>query len=216
MSSMLRGIQPTKLELIRLRRSIDISRRIYKILEDKKEVLLRKLTESVKEARKVREKISGNLLESYRPLVKAYMDMGVTKMDAIALSTPTSVEVDVKLLRMMDVQVPTLKVEHEPQSARYGISDTSPYLDEAVRKISGLLADILKAAELENSIFRIAAELERTQRLINALEYIIIPSYEEAIKFISMILEEREREEFVRLKKLKSAMERSRSLKGEG
>jgi V/A-type H+-transporting ATPase subunit D len=139
------------------------------------------------------------------------MDMGTTKVDAIALSTPSVLEVDIKLHRMMDVQVPSLQIRREPKPARYGLGDTSPHLDETIKRISGVLADIVKAAELENSIFRIAAELERTQRLINALEYIIIPSYEEAIKYISMVLEEREREEFVRLKKLKASLEKRKA-----
>ena len=208
MSSVLKQVQPTKLELIRLKRSIQVSKRIHKILEDKKEVLLRRLTETVEEAKRVRETISSDLVSVYRPLLLAYLELGSTKVDAIARSTPVSVEVDVKVHKMMDVRIPSLIIKGEPAPARYGLSDTSVHLDETVKKITGILPRILKAAELENTIFRIAAELERTQRLINALEYIIIPSYEEAIRFVSMVLEEREREEFVRLKKLKAVLER--------
>lgn len=208
MSTILRKVQPTKLELIRLKRSIAVSKRIHKILEDKKEVLLRKLTETVEEAKRIRESVMSEISSVYRPLLLAYLSLGSARIDAIAASTPTTVSVDVKLHKMMDVKVPSLIIRGEPTMARYGVSDTSPHLDEAVKSIASLLPRILKAAELENAIFRIAAELERTQRLINALEYIIIPGYEEAIRFISMVLEEREREEFVRLKKLKAVLER--------
>ena len=209
--SYLKGVQPTKLQLINLKRNVAVSRRIHKILEDKKEVLIRELNENVERAKSVRRRLSEELVQAYSHLLRAYVDMGSTRLDSIARSAKAQLDVDVKVKKVMDVRIPVLVVSRSGSAARYGVVDTSPELDEAVRRLSSLLADILKAAEVENSIFRIAAELKRTQRLINALEYIIIPRYEANIKFISMVLEEREREEFIRLKKLKYAIERKRA-----
>jgi len=209
--SSLRKVQPTKLQLINLKRNVSVSRRIHKILEDKKEVLLRELNENVEKAKTIRHKLSEDLLSAYGHLLKAYVDMGSTKLDNIAGSSKTRLDVDVKVKKVMDVRIPVLVMRQGGSAARYGVMDTSPELDETVRRLSSSLADILKAAEVENTIFRIAAELKRTQRLINALEYIIIPRYTENIKFISMVLEEREREEFIRLKKLKYVIEERRS-----
>ena len=209
--SYLQRVQPTKLQLISLKRNVAVSKRIRKILEDKKEVLLRELTENVEKAKSIRRKLSEDLLGAYEHLLAAYADMGATKLDSIAGSTRGRLDVEVRVKRVMDVRIPVLVMAGGASTARYGVVDTSPELDEAVRRLSSSLADILKAAEVENTIFRIAAELKRTQRLINALEYIIIPRYERDIKFISTILEEREREEFVRLKKLKYVIEGRRA-----
>ncbi|MGB9733728.1 MAG: V-type ATP synthase subunit D [Conexivisphaera sp.] len=213
--SSLRNVQPTKLQLINLKRNVVVSRRIHKILEDKKEVLIRELNENVEKAKSIRHKLSEDLLGTYAHLLRAYVDMGSTKLDSIAGSSKARLDVDVKVKKVMDVRIPVLIMGSAGSAARYGVVDTSPELDEAVRRLSSSLADILKAAEVENTIFRIAAELKRTQRLINALEYIIIPRYEENIKFISMVLEEREREEFIRLKKLKYVIEERRSGRSE-
>ncbi|MGC8969316.1 MAG: V-type ATP synthase subunit D [Conexivisphaera sp.] len=209
--SSLRNVQPTKLQLINLKRNVAVSKRIHKILEDKKEVLIRELNENVEKAKSIRRKLSEDLLEAYAHLLRAYVDMGSTRLDSIAGSSKAHLDVDVKVKKVMDVRIPVLIMRGAGSAVRYGVVDTSPELDEAVRRLSSSLADILRAAEVENTIFRIAAELKRTQRLINALEYIVIPRYEENIKFISMVLEEREREEFIRLKKLKYVIEERRS-----
>ncbi len=90
----------------------------------------------------------------------------------------------------------------------YGFADTNVAVDRAARQMRKVLPSIFKAAEFENAIFRLAKELERTQRLLNALEYMIIPRYQSSIRYIQATLEEREREEFVRLKHVKKVLER--------
>jgi V/A-type H+-transporting ATPase subunit D len=122
-------------------------------------------------------------------------------------------EVDVNVRRIVDVKVPTLQVSAENiGSLSYGFADTNAAVDKAAKLIKNLLPGICKAAEFENAIFGLAKELERTQRLINALEYVIMPQYDGAIRFITSTLEEREREEFVRLKKVKVVLERKKGV----
>ena len=94
----------------------------------------------------------------------------------------------------------------------YGFIETNSSVDKATKLIKNILPQICEAAEYENAIFSLAKELERTQKLINALEYVIIPQYEHAIAFIRSTLEEREREEFVRLKKVKVVLDRKKSI----
>ena len=96
----------------------------------------------------------------------------------------------------------------EVQDLTYGFADTNSSVDQATKLIKNILPGICKAAEYENAIFSLAKELEKTQKLINALEYIIIPQYQEALSFIKSTLEEKEREEFVRLKKVKAVIEK--------
>jgi V/A-type H+-transporting ATPase subunit D len=121
------------------------------------------------------------------------------------------VELSLKTQRIIDVTVPSVQLKDRPLALGYGFADTSSALDAASLAMRQVLPAILRAAEIENSIFRLASELERTQRLLNALEYIIIPQYEEAVKTISSTLEEHEREEFVRLKKIKRVLERRKA-----
>ncbi len=202
---------PTKIELIRIRRSLRVARAVHKILEDKRDVLLKRLDEMIDAATLAREGVSQSLYDAYRALFEAYMKIGALRLEAFALTSPSTISVDVNVRRMVDVDIPTLEVKTEKVGLSYGFADSSVSLDKCTRMLRSLLPQLCKAAELENAIFRLAAELEKTQRLLNALEFIIIPQYQESIKFIQATLEEREREDFVRLKHVKRVLESKRT-----
>ncbi|MEM2856551.1 MAG: V-type ATP synthase subunit D [Candidatus Nitrosocaldaceae archaeon] len=202
-----RNIVPTKIELIRLKRSLKVAQMVHKILDDKREVLLKRIDEMIEDANKARAEIWSPLEDVYNAVRDAYMALGTNNVESIAMLTPPSIEVDVNVRRIVDVKVPTLQVSSKGDKLSYGFADTNASVDKAARLIKNILPDICKAAEYENAIFSLAKELEKTQRLLNALEYVIMPQYRNAIKFISASLEEREREEFVRLKKVKSILE---------
>jgi|TARA_B100001750_G_C15510796_1_gene603502 V/A-type H+-transporting ATPase subunit D len=198
---------PTKIELIRIRKSLQTSKTVHKILEDKRDVLLKRLDEMINAATSERDNLSDPLSEAYNSLYDAYIKMGSVNMNTIALTSPSTINVDVDVSRMVDVDIPKLKISSEDVGLSYGFADTSIYLDNATKVLREVLPQICRAAELENAIFRLAAALEKTQRMINALEFIIIPQYLDSIKFIQSTLEEREREEFVRLKQVKKVLE---------
>ena len=203
-----KSIVPTKIELIKLKRSLKVAKMVHKILDDKREVLLKRIDEMIEDANKAREEIWTPLGEVYDAVRDAYMSLGTNTVESIAMLTPPSIEVDVNVRRIVDVKVPTLQVSSKGMDRlSYGFADTNSSIDKAAKLIKNILPGICKAAEYENAIFSLAKELEKTQRLINALEYVIMPQYENAIKFISASLEEREREEFVRLKKVKAILE---------
>jgi len=209
MSFSSRSIVPTKIELIKFKRSLKVAKMVHKILDDKREVLLKRIDEMIEEASKAREEIWTPLQDVYEAVRDAYLKLGTSTVESIAELTPPSLEVDVNVRRIVDVKVPTLQVISKEQNAlSYSLADTNVSVDKASKLIKNLLPGICKAAEYENAIFSLAKELERTQRLINALEYVIMPYYQHAIKYITHSLEEREREEFVRLKKVKSTLEK--------
>ncbi|MGH9934301.1 MAG: V-type ATP synthase subunit D [Nitrososphaerales archaeon] len=209
-----KGVLPTKIELIRIRRSLKVAKMVHKILDDKREVLLRRIDEMIEEANKAREDIWAPLEQVYSSVFDAYLSLGTGTLESVASLTPSAMEVDVNVRRIVDVKVPTLQVSAKNiDSLSYGFADTNAAVDKAAKLIKNLLPGICKAAEFENAIFSLAKELERTQRLINALEYVIMPQYEHAIRFITATLEEREREEFVRLKKVKVVLERKKVTK---
>ncbi len=209
MSFSSRSIVPTKIELIKFKRSLKVAKMVHKILDDKREVLLKRIDEMIEEASKAREEIWVPLQDVYEAVRDAYLKLGTSTVESIAELTPPSLEVDVNVRRIVDVKVPTLQViSREQRALSYSLADTNVSVDKASKLIKNLLPGICKAAEYENAIFSLAKELERTQRLINALEYVIMPYYQHAIKYITHSLEEREREEFVRLKKVKSTLEK--------
>jgi V/A-type H+-transporting ATPase subunit D len=203
----------TKIELIKIRRSMQISKMVHKILDDKREVLLKKIDEMIDEANKAREDIWDPLDDIYKAIFQSYLTLGNSVIQSLASSTPPSIAVDVHIKRIVDVKIPSLEISTKNKSPNltYGFSDTNSSLDQATKLIRDILPGICKAAEYENAIFSLAKELEKTQKLINALEYVIIPQYQNALTFIKSTLEEREREEFVRLKKVKAVIERKAS-----
>jgi V/A-type H+-transporting ATPase subunit D len=202
----------TKIELIKIRRSLQVGKMVHKILDDKREVLLKKIDEMIEEANKARGDIWTPLGSVYTAVYDSYMSLGTTVLESISDTTPSTMEVDVNVRRIVDVKIPTLQVKTKEggQDLSYGFTESNTSVDKASKLIKNMLPKICKAAEYENAIFSLAKELERTQKLINALEYVIIPQYEAAIYFIRATLEEREREEFVRLKKVKAALDRKK------
>jgi V/A-type H+-transporting ATPase subunit D len=202
-------VSVTKIELLKYRRSSKVATMVRKILDDKRAVLLKRINELIDEATKARGDIWTPLQDVYRTVNEAYLTLGTNTVDSVAQSTPASMEIDVDVKRIVDVSIPVLSVkEIHADSMPYGFADTNATIDRAAKQIKTMLPQICKAAEFENSIISLAKALEKTQKLLNALENIIIPVYESRIKFILATLEERDREEFVRLKKVKAVIEK--------
>jgi V/A-type H+/Na+-transporting ATPase subunit D len=211
-------VSATKIELIKIRRSMQVAKMVHKILDDKREVLLKKIDEMIEEANKARGDIWSPLGEIYTAVYDAYMSLGTATLESVSDSTPSIMEVDVNVRRIVDVKIPTLQVRTKEggQDLSYGFVETNASVDKAAKLIKNMLPKVCKAAEYENAIFSLAKELERTQKLINALEFVIIPQYEGAVAFIRATLEEREREEFVRLKKVKVVLEKRKVAEQQG
>ncbi len=203
------NVAATKIELLKYKRSSQVATMVQKILDDKRKVLLKNIEEMIEEASKARGGIWDPLQDIYGAVSEAYLALGTATVDSVAQSTPAVMKVDVDVRRIVDVKIPSLTVtEEEAGGAPYGFADTNASIDRAAKQIKVLLPRICKAAEYENSIFSLAKALEKTQKLLNALENVIIPQYQQRIKFILATLEEREREEFAKLKKVKAAMEK--------
>ncbi len=201
------NVAATKIELLKYKRSSQVATMVQKILDDKRKVLLKNIEEMIEEASKARGGIWEPLQDIYKSVNEAYLTLGTSTVDSVAESTPPVMEVDVNIRRVVDVKIPALAVTEKDKSMPYGFADTNSSIDRAAKQIKEILPKICKAAEYENSIFSLAKALEKTQKLLNALENVIIPQYQERIRFILATLEEREREEFAKLKKVKAAME---------
>jgi V/A-type H+-transporting ATPase subunit D len=202
------NVLPTKIELIGTRRRLQTAVRVKKVLDDKRDVLLKRLDEMIQQAGQAREGISQPLADAYLALYNAYLKLGPLRLEGIAVNTPPMVDARVNVRRVVDVDIPSLALSEKDVGLTYGFADTNVAVDMASMQMRKVLPSIFKAAEFENAIFRLAKELERTQRLLNALEYMIVPRYEASIRYIQQTLEEREREEFTRLKHVKKVLER--------
>ena len=197
-------VAATKIELLKYKKSSQVAIMVQKILDDKRKVLLKNIEEMITEASKARGGIWDPLQDIYKSVNEAYLALGTGTVDSVAESTPPVMQVDIHVRRVVDVKIPALTVtETDTKSMPYGFADTNSSIDRASKQIKVLLPKICKAAEYENSIFSLAKALEKTQKLLNALENVIIPQYKEKIRFILATLEEREREDSAKLKKSK-------------
>ena len=203
------NVTATKIELFKYKRSSQVATMVQNILDDKRKVLLKNIEEMIAEAQKTRGGIWEPLQDIYQSVNESYLSLGVGTVDSVAQSTPAVMEVESDVKRVVDVTIPVLSVtEKDTKSIPYGFADTNASIDRGAKLIKDLLPKICKAAEYENSIFSLAKALEKTQKLLNALENVIIPQYKQRVRFILATLEEREREEFARLKKVKASMEK--------
>jgi len=205
------NVLPTKIELIGTRKRLQTAARVKKVLDDKRDVLLKRLDEMIEQATTARDEISQPLSDAYLALYDAYLKLGPLRLEGIAANTPPMVEADVHVRRIVDVDIPSIRLSEKEVGMTYGFADSNVAVDRASRHMRKVLPSIFRAAEYENAIFRLAKELEKTQRLLNALEYMIIPRYEDSIRYIQATLEEREREEFTRLKHVKKVLERKQA-----
>ncbi len=206
------NVSATKIELLKFKKSTQVATMVQKILDDKRKVLLKNIEEMIEEASKARSGIWVPLQDIYKSVNEAYLSLGTGTVESVAESTPPVMQVDVHVRRVVDVKIPALTVtEKDTKSLPYGFADTNSSIDRAAKQIKELLPQICKASEYENAIFSLAKALEKTQKLLNALENVIIPQYKQNIRFIGAALEEKEREEFAKLKKVKANMESRKS-----
>jgi V/A-type H+-transporting ATPase subunit D len=201
-------IAPTRSNLLHTREALKLAREGYEILDKKREVLTTELMHVAHDAAALQERVWELLAEAYRALELARLSMGRERLEWAALSVNETVEVEIKPHSVMGVVIPAVEAHGAPPEMPYGLGDTTVTLDEAAARFRRVLAEIPVLSETMTTVWRLARELQKTQRRVNALQYIFIPQYEETVAFIESALEEREREETFRLKRIKSQVVR--------
>lgn len=195
---------PTKANLIRAKNSLEFSKKGFELLDRKRTVLIKEMMSLIDEAEKIQEEIAGSFEEAYKALQLANMTMGVNFVEEIAMSLEKEEGFEILLKSVMGTEIPYIKYEKRPFFAEYGFFRTNPAFDKAVLSFINIRYLIYNLAQIENSVFKLAVEIMKTQKRANALEKIQIPRYTQNIKFIQEVLEEKEREDFFRLKKVKA------------
>jgi len=201
-------VAPTRSNLLSIRENLELAREGYEILDKKREVLTTELIHVAHDATVLQERVWKLLEEAYEALDVARLSMGREHLEWAALSVNQTIEVRIKLQSVMGVVIPTVESSGAPPEIPYGLGNTTVSLDEAAARFRLVLTEIPALSETMTTVWRLARELQKTQRRVNALQYIFIPQYEETEAFIESALEEREREEIFRLKRIKSQVAR--------
>ncbi|HIT73554.1 V-type ATP synthase subunit D [Tyzzerella sp. An114] len=200
------NVNPTRMEMTRLKKLHKTATRGHKLLKDKLDELMKQFLEIVKENKRLREEAEEALEKAYKSFVIARAVMSEEYMGEALMMPKQSVSVDVSQRNVMSVNVPVFDFKTEGKEKEiypYGLAFTSGELDSATEAFSFAMEPLLKLAESEKSAQLMAQEIEKTRRRVNALENVMIPNYEETIKYISMKLEENDRASTTRLMKVK-------------
>lgn len=203
-------VNPTRMELTKLKKKLTTARRGHKLLKDKRDELMRQFLDLVRENKTLREKVEAGVKTANKNFVLARSAMSDEAMSVALMAPRQEVFLDRTTRNVMSVDVPVFeyktKTPDEHDIYPYGFAFTSSDLDDAVKSLQDILPSMLRLAEVEKSCQLMASEIEKTRRRVNALEHIMIPEMEENIKYIIMKLDENERSTQVRLMKVKDMM----------
>ncbi len=204
------SVNPTRMELTRLKKRLSVARRGHKLLKDKRDELMKQFLEIVKKNKDLREKVEKLLMEVHKNFNMASALMSEDMFEEALMLPSHTTTLDVSQKNIMSVEVPVFGFRNDDASNEniypYGFVSTSGELDGAIRALSEVLPLMLELAQEEKSARLLALEIEKTRRRVNALEYVLIPQFEDTIKHISMKLEENERGNLTRLMKVKDMM----------
>ncbi|BDF71817.1 V-type ATP synthase subunit D [Oscillospiraceae bacterium] len=196
------AILPTKGNLMSAKRSRALASTGYELLDRKRNILIREMMGLMDTAKAVQDQIDVVFTEAYAALQKANISLGIC--DRIAESVAVDESLTIQYRSVMGVELPHIPDRSPPPRPEYGFASTSSALDDAYIKFHRVKELTRQLAEVETSIYRLAESIRKTQKRANALQNIVIPNFDRTVRFITDALEEKEREEFVRLKVIKA------------
>lgn len=197
------NIAPTKANLMTAQVALNFSKKGYELLDKKRNVLIREMMSFMDRAKGIQQKMQEIFKEAYEALIMANITIGINEVNEVAESIPQATEFTILTQSIMGVEIPQIKYEKRELEPYYSFYHTNTALDVALQKFHQVKYLLYELAEIEDSVYKLATEIKRTQKRANALKNIQIPKYEALVKMISEMLEEKEREDFFRLKVLK-------------
>ena len=202
---------PTKGNLLNVKKSLSLARVGYELLDRKRNVLIRELMMMVDAAKALRGSITDTYKDAYAALQRANITMGL--ISRVAEGMPIEQSVNVTYRSVMGCELPKVSLDVSANHLTYGFENTDGNVDMAYISFNRVKQMTAMLAEVDNSVFRLANAIKKTQTRANALKNIVIPRYEETVKFIENSLEEKEREEFTRLKVIKRTQTKKKNQK---
>ena len=205
----LEGVKPTRMELLEIRKKLTLAEKGHKLLEEKRDALVEKFFGIIDERNQLSKEIDEGFKDAFLSLIQSQMIIGEKRVEETSNLTGEVGEISFENDNVMGVKIPRMnkddiKITRNPA---YSFSETCARLDDSQRKFSELLSKLLDLANLEGRIKSLAVEIEKTKRRVNVLENNLIPKLHATQKYIEMQLEEREREDFFRRKRIKALME---------
>jgi len=205
----LEGVNPTRMELLEIRKKLMLAEKGHKLLEEKRDALVEKFFEIIDKRNELKINIDNEFKDAFSSLIQAQMILGEKKVADVSYLTKDLGEIIFKSDNIMGVKIPKIITEDISPSKKpyYGFLETCSNLDDAQKKFSEIVIKLLELAEIESGIKSLSIEIEKTKRRVHVLENTLIPKLFATIKYIEMQLEEREREDFFRRKRIKALME---------
>jgi len=200
-------VAPTRTNLIRLKGDLSFAYEGYELLEQKREILVTELKRFTARAVDAQDRVDAELARAYAALGHAHAASGVSAVDSAARAVNVRARLELGERRVMGVGVPSVKMSLEDRAPHYGPQATTAWTDEAVARFREALKAIAELAECRVAVIRLAREIQKTIRRVNALEKLLIPDYEETLKYVSDSLEEGDRQAFFVLKLVKDRLE---------
>jgi len=200
---MIQNIAPTKSNLLRTKDNLKLSKTGYNLIDKKRTVLIKEMMQQIEKAKEIQSDVKDLFEKAYKVLQEANITMGVRQVQDIALSIDKAEHFDITYKSIMGLDVPTVKYEKQVLRPHYSMYMTGEAIDEAIMIFQKIKMLTYRLAETENTVYKLSIEIKKNQKRANALEKMQIPNLEETVKYISESLEEKEREDFYRLKKIK-------------
>lgn len=200
---------PTKGNLILAKNSLALARQGYELMDKKRNILIRELMSLIEQAKEIQSEIDKTFSTAYKALQKANIEMGINQVNAFADAIPVEDSIRIKTRSIMGTEIPLVEYnDPDHNTPLYAFYNTTESLDEAKADFEKVKILTIKLSMVENAAYRLAYNIKKTQKRANALKNITIPEYEILVKNISDFLEEKEREEFTRLKLIKRMNEK--------
>ncbi|MEF8878975.1 MAG: V-type ATP synthase subunit D [Candidatus Thermoplasmatota archaeon] len=204
------GVNPTRMELLQIRKRIKLADKGHELLEEKRDALVERFFKIIDQRKELKKEIDEKFDQAFQSLLQTEMLMGEHRVEEIADIMQAVGKVDFETENVMGVKIPSMiyeKEEEKEKSMMYDFMDTCAEFDKAQQRFKEIVSKLIELADLEGGINALAGEIEKTKRRVNVLENNLIPKLENTRNYIEMQLEEREREDFLRRKRIKALME---------
>lgn len=202
-------VKPTRMELLNIKNRIKLAEKGHRLLKQKRDVLILEFFSILEKAKDLRGNLNSQMSKAFRSLAVAEAHHGLFEVENAALAVSKASDVEISVKNVMGVRVPDIRGRYVAKTAferGYGIVGTSAKLDEAAGTFEDSLSTVIELAKTENALKKLLREIEKTKRRVNALEYVVMPRLRRQSKYISMRLDEMERETFFTLKMIKKRL----------
>jgi len=197
-------VSPTRVSLLTLKKELKLAQKGHKLLKDKRDGLVKKFMVVIYEAKALRESVEARLGSAFDSYTRASAMTAAAALDTAFMAPNARIDLDVKIQSIMSVKIPEFTVTKTGSAFSYGMLETTGDLDNAIVKFDEVFVDILRLAQLEKTAEMLAEEIEKTRRRVSALENVRIPNLQDTIKFITMQLDERNRDAVVSTMRVKA------------